>query len=93
MQRTWWERIEGTADQVLEQIRKAVDEGNARRVRVSQHGRTIAEFPLTVGVVAAVLAPVAAAIGAVTALVTDCTIEVEKSAETGAAAPVPPPHG
>jgi Domain of unknown function (DUF4342) len=81
MERTWWEKIEGTTDQILSQLKKIVEEGNARRVVVKQRGKTIAEFPLTIGVVGAVLAPVAAAIGALTALVAECTIEVEKSAD------------
>jgi len=80
MERTWWEKVEGTTNELLDRLRKLVEEGNVRRVVVKQRGRTVAEFPLTVGVVGAVLAPVAAAIGALTALLTDCTIEVEKSA-------------
>ena len=78
MERTWRERSKGTTDQILAQIRKLIDEGNVRRVVVKQQGKTIAEFPLTVGVVGTVLAPVAAAIGALTAVLADCTIEVEK---------------
>lgn len=80
MERTWWEKVEGKSNELLDQLKKLVEEGNVRRVVVKQRGRTIAEFPLTVGVVGAVLAPVAAAIGALTALLTDCTIEVERSA-------------
>ena len=80
MERTWREKIEGTTDQILTQIGKLIDEGNIRRVLVKQKGRVIAEFPLTVGVVGTVLAPLAAAIGALTAVLTDCTIEVEKTA-------------
>ncbi len=80
MERTWWEKIEGTTDQVIGELKRLVEEGNVRRVVVKQRGRTVAEFPLTFGVVWAVLAPVAAAIGALTALLTECTIEVEKSA-------------
>jgi hypothetical protein len=85
-ERTWWEKVEGTTDQILGQLKKLVDEGNVRRVVVKQRGKTVAEFPLTVGVVGAVLAPVAAAIGALTALLTDCTIEVEKAASDGPSA-------
>jgi hypothetical protein len=85
-ERTWWEKVEGTTDQVLGQLKKLVEEGNVRRVVVKQRGKTVAEFPLTVGVVGAVLAPVAAAIGALTALLTDCTIEVEKAAPDGQSA-------
>jgi hypothetical protein len=80
MERTWREKIEGTTDQILAQIRKLIDEGNVRRVVVKHQGKTVAEFPLTVGVVGTVLAPVAAAIGALTAVLAECSIEVEKVA-------------
>ena len=80
MERTWWERIEGTTDQILAQIGKLIDEGNIRRVLVKQRGRVVAEFPLTIGVVGTVIAPVAAAIGALTAVLAECSIEVEKTA-------------
>jgi hypothetical protein len=80
MERTWREKIEGTTDQILAQIKRLLDEGNIRRVVVKQQGRVVAEFPLTVGVVGTVLAPLAAAIGALTAVLTDCSIEVEKTA-------------
>jgi hypothetical protein len=78
MERTFWEKLEGTTEQILGQIGKLVDEGNIRRVVVKQRGRTVAEFPLTAGLIGAVIAPIAAAIGALTALIADCTIEVEK---------------
>jgi uncharacterized protein DUF4342 len=87
MERTFWQKVEGTTDQILEQLRKLVDEGSLRRVVVKQRGRTVAEFPLTAGVIGAVIAPVAAAIGALTALLADCTIEVEKTVPDAAAAP------
>lgn len=89
MTRTLWEKIEGNTEQILAELRRLVDEGNARRVVVRQAGKTIAEFPLTAGVIGAVIAPVAAAIGALGALLTDCTIEVEKG--TPDEAPPPPP--
>lgn len=79
MERTWREKLEGTTDQILAQIKRLIDEGNVRRVVVKQQGRVIAEFPLTVGVVGTVIAPVAAAIGALSAVLADCTIEVEKT--------------
>ncbi len=79
MERTWREKVEGTTDQILTQIGKLLDEGNIRRVVVKQKGRVIAEFPLTIGVVGTVLAPLAAAIGALTAVLTECTIEVERT--------------
>jgi hypothetical protein len=48
---------------------------------MSEEGKTLIDIPLTLGVVGAVLAPQAAAIGAIAALVTDCTIVVEKVEE------------
>ena len=52
-----------------------------RRVIIKQDGRTVAEFPLTFGVVGAAMAPALAGIGAVAALVNDCTIEIERFGE------------
>jgi hypothetical protein len=81
MEQTWREKIEGTTEQILAQIKRLFDEGNVRRIVVKQQGRVVAEFPLTVGVVGTVLAPVAAAIAALTAVLTDCSIEVEKTTD------------
>ena len=78
-ERTWWEKIESKGEEALEQVKRLIAEGNVRRVRIRQKDHIVAEFPLTVGVVGAVLAPVVAAIGAVAALITDCTIEVERT--------------
>jgi hypothetical protein len=89
MARTLWETIEGNAGQILNQLKRVVDEGNARRVVVKQRGKTIAEFPLTAGVIGAVIAPIAAAIGALSALIADCTIEVEKKVPDEPVAPEP----
>lgn len=87
---TVWQKIEGTTGRVLAELKRLVREGNVRRVIVRQHGRKVAEFPVTVGVVGALLAPVAAAIGALVAVVTDCSIEVERLAST-TPPPDPPP--
>ena len=73
-----WESVKVEGANVLDKLQALVREGNVRRVIVSQRGRTIAEFPLTVGVVGAVFAPILAAIGAMVALVQDCTIHVER---------------
>ena len=66
-----------------DRLAKLVHEGNVRRVIVKRDEETIAEFPLTAGVVGAVLAPPLAAIGAIAALVTNCTIEVERTDQPG----------
>ena len=60
-------------EDLLKKIKQLVEEGNIRRLM---------NFPLTVGVVGALLAPVLAAVGAVAALVTECTVTVERE-ETG----------
>jgi hypothetical protein len=82
--RTVWESFKADGETVIEKLKALIHEGNVRRVVVQHDGRTIAEFPLTVGVVGAVLAPVVAAIGALVALLKDCTIQVER-ADPGAA--------
>ena len=65
----------------MEKVKTLIREGNVRRVVIEHEGRTIAEFPLTIGVVGTVLAPVLAAIGALIALLMDCTIHVEREGE------------
>jgi hypothetical protein len=74
----WWETIKVEGGELLDRVKKIIHEGNVRRIVIKQGARSIAEFPLTAGVVGAVLAPVLAAIGAIAALITDCTIEVER---------------
>lgn len=69
-----------TGEKLLTTTKKLIHEGNVRRIIVEQDGHTIAEFPLTAGVVGVVLAPTLAAIGALSALLTNCTIEVERAA-------------
>ena len=76
--KTSWEtfRADGTA--IVEKIKDLIRAGNVRRVVVEHDGRTIAEFPVTVGVVGVVLAPIAAALGTLVALLQHCTIHVER---------------
>jgi hypothetical protein len=65
--------------ELIEAAKRLIHEGNVRRVVVKQDDRTVAEFPLTAGVVGAALAPALAAIGAIAALLTECVIEVERA--------------
>jgi len=90
-ERTVWESIKAEGGEVLERVKQVVHEGNVRRVVIKQGNRTVAEFPVTIGVVGAVLAPVLAAIGAVIALLSDCTIEIERVATDGKGAAEPGP--
>jgi hypothetical protein len=73
-----WESIKGDANTVAETLKGIVHEGNVRRVVVKHDGRTVAEFPLTAGVVGVVIAPVLAAVAAIVALLKDCSIEIER---------------
>jgi hypothetical protein len=82
-EQTFKESFKVTGTQLLESVKKMLHEGNVRRISVKQGDRTVAEFPLTAGVVGAVLAPPLAAIGALAALLNDCTIEVERTVEGG----------
>lgn len=69
-------------EKIIDKVRELVREGNIRQIVVkTSDGKTIASFPLTAGVIGAALLPVWAAIAAIAALVTDCTITVEKRAE------------
>jgi len=69
-------------DKVVAKVKQLIHEGNIRRVRVIHEGRTVLEIPLSIGAPAAAIgimaAPVLAAVGAFAALVTECTIEVER---------------
>ena len=78
--KTCWESFKAGSENVISKIMELIHEGNVRRVVIQHQGRTVAEFPLTAGVVGAVLAPVLAAIGALVALLQDCTIRVEREA-------------
>ena len=65
-------------DQLLAKAKELIHQGNVRRLIIkNESGTTLVEFPLTIGVIGAALLPVFAAIGAVAALATDCTIVVE----------------
>jgi hypothetical protein len=80
------EKFTVSGSQVLEKVKQLIHEGNIRRVRLVHEGRTIIEIPLSIGAPATAVvilaAPVLAAIGAFAALVTECTIEVEKIEES-----------
>ena len=79
MAETFKESFKVATDQLVEAVRKLLHEGNVRRIIIKQGSRSIAEFPLTVGVIGAVLAPVLAAVGALAAVLNDCTVEVERA--------------
>jgi|SRR5579862_1388235 len=77
--KTVWERAKIEGKDLLGYVQRIIREGNARRIIIKQKGTKFVEFPLTVGVVGAVLAPVLAAVGAIAALATECTVEIERT--------------
>src|SRR5262245_18852442 len=77
-EKTYWETFKAESANVIDRLNKLIHEGNVRRVVVEHKGRTVAEFPLTAGVVGAVIAPVAATVGVLIAILQDCTIKVER---------------
>ena len=73
------EEFRVSGEEVMKKVRELIAEGNARRIIIkNERGETIVEIPLTVGTIGALLVPTLAAIGAVAALVTNCTIVVER---------------
>jgi hypothetical protein len=73
-------RING--EELLAKVKELIHEGKIRRISIkNREGKTMIEFPLTLGVVGAVLAPTLAAVGAVAALIGEATVVVEKKTE------------
>jgi hypothetical protein len=83
-ERTVWETIKLQGIELLDTLKQIIHEGNARRIVVKQEDKVVAEFPLTAGVVGTLVAPVLAAIGALVALLKDCSIEVERATSNSA---------
>jgi hypothetical protein len=77
-EKTFTESFKVAGEQLVDAVKRLLHEGNVRRVIIKHDGHTVVEFPLTVGVIGAVLAPVLAAVGAIAAALKECTIEVER---------------
>ncbi len=73
------EEFKVNGEDLLKKVKAIIAEGNVRKITVkNKDGKSIVELPLTVGVVGVALAPLLAAVGAIAALVTECTIVVER---------------
>jgi len=78
-EKTTHETFKVTGEELLSKVKEIIKEGNARRIIIkNEKDVTIMEFPLTIGAVGVILAPIFAAVGALAALATHCTIIVEK---------------
>lgn len=79
MTKTREEEFKINGEELLKKVKQLINEGNIRRITIkNKDGKSIMEIPLTIGVVGVVLAPILAAVGAVAALVTECTLVVER---------------
>lgn len=91
------ERIQVQSSRLVDKVREIIEEGNARRIIIRKDGRTVMEFPLSVGVggaaAAIFLAPTLAAVGAFAALVSEVEVIVEHTSTELQDAPNPPPSG
>jgi len=72
------EEIKVDASQLVDKVKELIREGNVRRIVIKHDGVNVLEFPLTLGAVGVVFAPVLAAVGAFAALATDCSIVIER---------------
>lgn len=73
------EEFKVNGEDLLKKVKSLIAEGNVRRITIrNKDGKSIVEFPLTVGVVGVILAPVLAAVGTIAALVAECTLVVER---------------
>lgn len=73
------EEFKVSGSDIIDTVKRVIAEGNARRIIIkNESGETLVEFPLTIGAIGALIAPVLAAVGAIAALVTRCTIVVER---------------
>ena len=82
------ETISVEGGDLLEHVKHLIHEGNVRRIALIHDGHTVMELPVTIGVVGVLAAPWLAAVGAAAAVLTDCTIEVERDVPEPAVAPV-----
>src|SRR5579885_3075417 len=83
------EELQVVGEQLLSKVKELVHEGNVRRIRVKQDDHVILEIPLAIGFVGVVMAPTLAAIGAMGALLAQCSIEVIRSEPASATKETP----
>jgi len=87
---TWTEEVQITGHELVERVKKLVEQGNVRRLIIRKpDDEVLLEVPLTTGVavggVVTLMVPVLAALGALAALLAEVKIEIVRVAETGEA--------
>ncbi|MBO9150830.1 DUF4342 domain-containing protein [Chitinophaga sp. GCM10012297] len=75
------ETFSAHGENLVKKVKELIEEGNVRKISIAdKDGKEIMSFPLTIGVVGVVFAPILAAVGAAAALIGDCSITVEREA-------------
>jgi hypothetical protein len=87
------EEFQVMGEQLVTTVEQLLHEGNVRRIIIKHEGHTVLEIPLTIGVVGVLVAPLLAAVGAIGAAVTNCTIEVVRTEPPERTGGPPPAQG
>jgi hypothetical protein len=79
MEQSRKEEFKINGDELIKKVKELIHEGNVRRITIKdKNGKELIVLPLTIGLVGALIAPALAAVGAMAALVTECSIVVER---------------
>jgi hypothetical protein len=89
-ERTWTEEMEIDAGELVDRVKKLIEEGNVRRLIIRKpNDEILLEVPLTAGVavggVVTLFAPVLAALGALAALLAQVKIQIVRTEGEGKA--------
>src|SRR5439155_27339314 len=77
--RRFREEFAVAGNQVFDKVKELIHQGNIRRIVVKHEGKTMVEFPLTVGVAGVLLAPQFIALGLAAAILPSCAVEVHRA--------------
>ncbi|SHJ91166.1 protein of unknown function [Anaerobranca californiensis DSM 14826] len=77
-EKVWREQIQVTGGELVEKIKEIIHQGNVTKIIVKSGDKTIVEIPVTAGAIGVLLAPHLAILGVLSALITKCTIEIER---------------
>lgn len=77
--KTHTDSFQVNGEDLVKKIKELIHEGNVRRISIiDKNGKTLLILPVTIGVIGTLLAPPLAAVGALAALLTECTLKVDR---------------